>query len=136
MKIGELAKLTGCDIETIRYYEKSGLLPEPGRIGAGYRFYLPEHLERLQFIRHCRSLQMGLADIRVLLDLKGRPTAACQGVNDLLDHHIDLIRVRIEALTHLESQLTELRHQCHQTLSTQECGILQSLSDNAAVVSS
>ncbi len=131
MKMGELAKQTGCDIETIRYYEKSGLLPEPGRVGAGYRFYLPEHLERLQFIRHCRSLQMRLADIKVLLDLRGRPTAACQGVNDLLDHHIDLIRVRMEVLTSLEVQLTKLRHQCHETHSTQECGILQTLSDDA-----
>jgi len=131
MRIGELAKQTACDVETIRYYEKSGLLPEPGRNGAGYRLYQPEHLERLQFIRHCRSLQMGLSDIRVLLDFRSRPAAECQGVNDLLDHQIGLIRVQMEALQSLEQQLMTLRHQCGEPHSVQECGILQNLNDAA-----
>ena len=131
MRIGELAKQTGCDVETIRYYEKSGLLPEPGRNGAGYRLYQPEHLERLQFIRHCRSLQMGLADIRVLLDFRNRPSAECQGVNDLLDHHIGLIRVQMAALHSLEQQLMKLRQQCAEPHSIQECGILQNLNGAA-----
>lgn len=131
MRIGELAKQTGCDVETIRYYEKTGLLPEPGRSDAGYRLYQAEHQERLQFIRHCRSLQMGLSDIRVLLDFRTQPAAECQGVNDLLDHHIGLIQVRMEALKSLELQLVKLRHQCAEPNSVQECGILQNLNDAA-----
>lgn len=131
MRIGELAKQTGCDVETIRYYEKAGLLPEPGRSDAGYRQYQQEHQERLQFIRHCRSLQMGLSDIRVLLDFRTQPTAECHGVNDLLDHHIGLIQVRMEALQSLELQLIKLRHQCEEPNSVQECGILQNLNDAA-----
>jgi Cd(II)/Pb(II)-responsive transcriptional regulator len=133
MRIGELAKQTGCDIETIRYYEKAGLLPEPQRNEAGYRMYQPEHLERLQFIRHCRSLQMGLADIRVLLHFRSQPSAECQGVNDLLDHHIGLIRVRMEALQSLEQQLLRLRLQCEEPHSVGECGILQNLNDVAGI---
>lgn len=131
MRIGELAMQTGCDVETIRYYEKSGLMPEPGRNDAGYRLYQSDHLERLQFIRRCRSLQMGLSDIRVLLDFRSRPSAECKGVNDLLDHHIGLIRVKMEALQSLEQQLIKLRKQCGDPHSIQECGILQNLNDAA-----
>ncbi|RJF96306.1 MerR family transcriptional regulator [Noviherbaspirillum saxi] len=64
MHVGELAKKTGCDIETIRSFEKSGVLAEPDRNSSGYRDYQAEHLERLQFIRHCRSLQPGHPEIR------------------------------------------------------------------------
>ncbi len=131
MRIGELANQTGCDVETIRYYEKTGLLPAPGRNDAGYRQYEPEHQERLQFIRHCRSLQMGLSDIRVLLDFRSQPSAECRGVNELLDHHIKLIRVRMEALQSLEQQLIRLRQQCEDPHSVEECGILQNLNDAA-----
>lgn len=131
MRIGELAKQTGCDVETIRYYEKTGLLPEPGRNDAGYRLYEPQHQERLQFIRHCRSLQMSLSDIRVLLDFRSRPSAECREVNELLDHHIELIQVRMEVLQSLEQQLMRLRQQCEDSHSVEECGILQNLNDAA-----
>lgn len=131
MRIGELAKHTGTDVETIRYYEKSGLLTEPARNGSGYREYTASHLERLQFIRHCRSLQMSLADVRVLLELKSNPSAGCQGVNELLDHHIERIRTQMEALRALEAQLTTLRRQCGEPHSIQECAIIQNLSEAA-----
>lgn len=132
MRIGELAKQTGCDVETVRYYEKAGLLPEPSRSDSGYRQYMASHLERLQFIRHCRSLQMGLPDIRVLLELQAQPTTGCQGVNDLLDHHIELIRVQMQKLQSLEQQLMRLRHQCEEPHLVQECGILQNLNEGAS----
>jgi Cd(II)/Pb(II)-responsive transcriptional regulator len=131
VKIGELAKQGGCDVETVRYYEKAGLLPEPARSDAGYRLYQFEHLERLQFIRHCRSLQMRLADIRVLLNFKEQPTIECQGVNDLVDHHIELIRVQMQTLQSLEQQLMKLRYQCEEPHLVKECGILQNLNDVA-----
>lgn len=131
MRIGELAKRSGTDVETVRYYERSGLLPAPVRSSAGYREYQEPHLERLQFIRHCRSLQMSLADVRVLLEFKARPTAGCEGVNALLDHHIDRIRAQMDALRALEAQLTRLRHQCSTPHSVQECAIIQSLSEAA-----
>jgi DNA-binding transcriptional MerR regulator len=59
--MGELSKAAGCNVETVRYYERIGLLPAPDRTQSGYRSYSEEHLERLQFIRHCRALQMSLA---------------------------------------------------------------------------
>ena len=131
MRIGELAKQTGTDVETVRYYEKSGLLAEPVSNDACYREYKDEHLEQLQFIRHCRSLQMPLADIRVLLDFRNAPTAGCQGVNQLLDHHIERIRQQMEALRTLETQLTTLRKQCGEPHSVRECAIIQNLSEAA-----
>jgi Cd(II)/Pb(II)-responsive transcriptional regulator len=134
MRIGELAKQTGCDVETVRYYERAGLLPEPLRSDAGYRLYQPEHLERLQFIRHCRSLHMGIPDIRVLLNFKAQPTIECQGVNDLLDHHIELIRVQMKKLQSLEQQLMTLRRQCEEPHLVKECGILQNLNDAASSI--
>jgi Cd(II)/Pb(II)-responsive transcriptional regulator len=128
MRIGELAKQTGTDVETVRYYEKIGLLDAPGRNSSGYRDYGAAHQERLQFIRHCRSLQMSLSDIRALLDLKAEPAAACQSVNDLLDHQIERVRQRMESLRQLEEQLTTLRRQCGQSDSVRECAIIQNLS--------
>ncbi|MET0320695.1 MAG: Cd(II)/Pb(II)-responsive transcriptional regulator [Duganella sp.] len=127
MKIGELARRTGCDVETVRYYEKAGLLPAPPRNGSGYRQYLPEHLERLQFIRHCRSLQMAIADIRVLLQFKAQPSSACTGVDDLLDQQIAVLGSRMQALRQLEQQLLDLRGRCRQPHLVEQCGILHNL---------
>ena len=69
MKISELSQATGVDVDTIRYYEKSGLMPAPARETNGYRSYGPAHLERLAFVRHCRALDMPLADVQRLLDV-------------------------------------------------------------------
>jgi Cd(II)/Pb(II)-responsive transcriptional regulator len=127
MRIGELAKATNCDVETIRYYEKAGLLEEPPRTDSGYRAYQTEHQERLQFIRHCRSLQMGLAEIRLLLQLKANPEAGCKDVDDLLDHQIERVRAQMATLQSLEQQLVSLRNRCPGPRSIEECGIVQNL---------
>ncbi len=98
IRIGELAKLTGCEVVTIRYYEKEGLLLEPARSGGNFRLYDDAHIERLQFIRHCRSLDLTLGEIRSLLGLRDNPTEDCGEVNALLDAHIRRVEVRVEAL--------------------------------------
>lgn len=131
MKISELAKKANCDIETIRYYEKAGLLQEPHRRDNGYREYSERHQEQLQFIRHCRSLQMGLPEIRVLLDLKANPSLGCEKVDELLEGHIARVREQITQLEILASQLSNLRHQCQGVHSVGECGILQNLKEPA-----
>jgi Cd(II)/Pb(II)-responsive transcriptional regulator len=131
MRIGELAKRTSCDIETIRYYEKSRLLDEPARNASGYRDYGDAHLERLQFIRHCRSLQLGLSEIRVLLELRSNPSSGCEGIDRLLDGHIARVREKMAALRALEQQLVKLREQCSGPHSVDECGILQNLNEAA-----
>src|SRR3546814_7885206 len=86
--IGGLAKRTESTVETIRYYEKEGLLPEPSRSDGNYRLYGEEHIERLRFIRHCRTLDMALDEVRTLLRSRDTPTEDCGDVNALLDEHI------------------------------------------------
>jgi Cd(II)/Pb(II)-responsive transcriptional regulator len=127
LKIGELAKHTGSQVETIRYYEREGLLPAPARSEGNYRLYGPSHAERLQFIRHCRSLDMTLDEIRNLLSFRDAPEASCSAVNDLLDKHIDHVATRIRELLALQKQLKELRSLCHSTQAVKDCEILHTL---------
>jgi Cd(II)/Pb(II)-responsive transcriptional regulator len=127
-RIGELATAGGCQVETIRYYEREGLLPAPSRSAGNYRMYGGEHVHRLVFIRHCRSLDMPLADVRRLLHFKDAPEENCSEVNVLLDTHIAQIRERIEELKNLQDQMSALRSYCSQTQSAKDCGILQGLS--------
>jgi len=102
MKIGELAKATHTQVETIRYYEREGLLPETARTEGNYRVYGNEHTDRLSFIRHCRGLDMTLEEIRVLLRFKDSPHENCADVNDLLDEHIGHVETRIKELKSLQ----------------------------------
>ena len=130
MKIGELATQTGASVVTIRYYEQQGLLPAPARSGSNYRMYGEEHVRRLQFIRHCRSLDMTLDEIRALLDFRDAPDQNCAGVNTLLDKHIGHVASRIRELKELQSQLQQLRSQCVNAQAAKDCGILQGLAEN------
>lgn len=127
MRIGELARRTDCPVETIRYYEKAGVLPPPARTGANYRAYGSGHVERLRFIRHCRSLDMTLDEIRTLLVVRDTPASSCAAVNALLDEHIGHVATRIEELRTLEAQLRALRERCADPSSGSECGILREL---------
>ena len=129
IRIGELAQRTGCEVVTIRYYEKEGLLPEPARSSGNYRLYGEEQVKRMQFIRHCRSLDVSLGEIRTLLDLWDRPTQDCGEVNALLDEHIQQVEVRVEALLQLRQHLTALREKCAGARPVEACGILQGLVD-------
>jgi Cd(II)/Pb(II)-responsive transcriptional regulator len=130
MRIGELAQQTGCQVETIRYYEREGLLPAPARSRGNYRRYGAEHLERLRFVRHCRSLAMSLEEIRLLLQFRDAPEDKCSEVNSLLDEHIGHVADRIAELRGLERQLRELRSLCRSAQAAKDCGILKELGAN------
>ena len=127
MKIGELASTTGTQVETIRYYEREGLLPTPGRTEGNYRVYNEVHARRLAFIRHCRCLDMTLDEIRVLLHYKDAPTENCGEVDQLLDAHIGHVVSRIKELKALERELRALRASCSEGRSASDCGILGGL---------
>lgn len=127
MRIGELAELTGVDVETVRYYEKLRLLPRPAREANGYRTYGKTHLERLAFIRHCRELDMPLADVARLLNFVDQPASDCGGINVLVDAQIGRVKARLTSMRALEKQLTALRRRCSSPHSTQHCGILHEL---------
>lgn len=128
LKIGALAERTQCQAETIRYYEREGLLPVPPRSQGNYRLYGPSHVERLSFIRHCRSLDMTLDEIRTLLNFCDAPMSNCAEVSSLLDEHIDHVADRISQLRHLERQLKDLRSLCASPGHSGRCGILKEMS--------
>jgi len=127
MRIGELAKASGTPVETIRFYEREGLLPTPRRTEGNYRIYDIAHADRLGFIRQCRNLDMTLDEVRVLLQFKDAPRADCGEVNTLLDEHIEHVAQRIRELRALEKELRGLRACCEAPHSAEECGILHGI---------
>ena len=131
MKIGEIAGQIGCSVETIRFYEKEGLLQKPLRnTENNYREYQQLHLERLRFIRRCRSLGMTHDEIRTLLAARNQQDD-CLGINQLVDQHLQHVQHRIQELLTLEQELQALRLQCQGDNSVQSCGILRELERDA-----
>ncbi|MFT4174799.1 MAG: Cd(II)/Pb(II)-responsive transcriptional regulator [Rhodocyclaceae bacterium] len=128
MKIGELARAAQCTVETVRYYEKEGLLPVAGRTEGNYRQYGAPHVERLRFIRNCRALDMTHEEIRALLGHSDSPGDDCHAVNALIDEHIAHVAVRIGELQQLRDDLVTLRARCARDSKVESCGILQGLS--------
>ena len=131
MRIGDLAESTGTAVETIRFYEREGLIPAAQRADNNYRVYTAAHAERLAFIRHCRNLDMTLDEVRTLLRLRDSPSEDCGEVNALLDEHIGHVTHRIRELRTLQKDLTTLRARCGIPHAIEQCGILNEL-DSAA----
>ncbi len=129
MKISTISKLTGCTVETIRYYEQQGLITGAARNEANYRIYQTVHLERVQFIRHCRSLDLTLDEIRLLLSFKDAPDQLCDGVNTLIAQQLIKVNHQIKGLTTLKQQLQTLSKQCQTVHQSADCGILHALSE-------
>ena len=128
MRIGELSQATGVDIETIRFYEKSGLLPAPARSSNGYRHYGQQQLENLAFIRHCRALDISLADIAKLMSsLSTHDAARLAEVDGLVDAQLNKVRARLASMRALEQQLVALKSHCDADHAHHSCGILEEL---------
>jgi Cd(II)/Pb(II)-responsive transcriptional regulator len=127
LKIGELAQVAHCTVETVRYYEKEGLLPAPARTPGNFRLYGPEHVERLRFIRNCRVLDMSHDEIHALQALADQPAGGCGAINDVFDQHIAHVDERIRELAQLKQQLAALRERCQSEQAVDACGILQGL---------
>ena len=127
MKIGELAKLTGCSIQSIRYYEKEGLLNSILRSEGNFRLYNDESVRQLFFIKRCRSLDISLSEINQLSRLKSTPEQNCNDVNTLFDKHLQEVDLKIAELTKLKSQLLDLRHKCTEENRVEDCAIIQKL---------
>ena len=127
MKISDLSRATGVDVETVRYYEKAGLLDKPARQANGYREYGAAHLEQLSFVRHCRALDMQLAEIKRLLDYAAGESDPSADIDTLIANQLARVRARLESMKALERQLTALKANCDADHSSHECGILQEL---------
>lgn len=127
MKIGDLAKRTGCPVQTIRYYEAEELLQSPQRETNNYRSYTQAHVDRLNFIVRCRSLDMAQEEIRTLLRLQDEPLRPCDEVDALLEAHLQHVTTRIATLQALKRQIQAIRATCAGGSCIGECGALESL---------
>lgn len=126
MKIGELASATTTKVETVRYYEKIGLLPPPARTSANYRAYGSEHLARLSFIRRARDLGFTLEAVRELLTLSDDKAQSCEAVDSIAQSHLTEIDRKIGDLSALRSELDRVLGSCrHGTIG--DCKIIETL---------
>lgn len=130
LTIGNLAKKTGTKVQTIRYYEQIGLMPEPGRTEGGQRRYDPAQLDRLSFIRHARQLGFSLDAIRELLDLSDTPDTACAEADAIARRQLRQVEQRIARLTALQSELKRMLHECSGGRSA-DCRVLEVLRDHS-----
>jgi MerR family transcriptional regulator, mercuric resistance operon regulatory protein len=112
LAIGKLSQRTGCNIETIRYYERVGLLPAPGRSPGGYRLYGTAHLERLTFIRRARALGFSIEEVRTLLNLADKRKRPCAEVRVVAARHLEAVRAKIADLKSMERVLRETVSRC------------------------
>ena len=110
--IGKVSAVSGCNIETIRFYEKQGLLLKPGRTQGGHRIYSDEMIDRLMFIRRCRGLGFSMEEIRQLLSLVDGEQVSCERVKAMALDNLQDIRSKIDDLKKMESTLQKLSSQC------------------------
>ena len=120
MKIGELSRATGTNIETIRYYERIGLLPEPDRTAANYRSYGDPHRARLTFVRHSRDLGFAIEEIRSLLDLSDDPARDCSEADRIASRHLAQVEEKIGQLVTLRDELSRIIGRCRGGLAAAE----------------
>ena len=126
--IGELSRLTGVKIETIRYYEKQKLLVDPPRSAGGHRTYGTDHLKRLLFIRRSRQLGFSMQEIRELLNLVEGETYTCGEVKALTLDHAKSIQSKIADLRRMKEALLDIASQCNGE-DVPECPIIDALSE-------
>lgn len=131
LAIGDLAKRTGTKVETIRYYERIGLLPEPGRTEGNYRSYDKGHLGRLSFIRRARDLGFSLDQVRELLGLADQRDRSCEAVDMIARQHLAEVKRKIADLNALRDELADLIGRCRRG-TVAECRIIETLAPASA----
>ena len=127
LTIGVLARDSGVNLETIRFYERSGLLPAPQRSPSGYRHYQEQDVRRLRFIRRGRELGFSLEEIRSLLELAAHPESPCESADQMVREHLDAIETRIRDLQNMCAELSKLAG-CHSG-HAEHCRLLEALDD-------
>ncbi|WP_417718320.1 MerR family transcriptional regulator [Salipiger sp.] len=130
LTIGSLAKKTGTKVQTIRYYEQIGLMPEPGRTEGGQRRYGDDELDRLAFIRHARQLGFSLEAIRELLDLSDHPHRPCLEADAIARRQLKQVEQRLARLEALRTELQRMVRECSGG-QTADCRVLEVLRDHS-----
>jgi Cu(I)-responsive transcriptional regulator len=131
MKIGELSRATGAKVETIRFYERLGLLAAPGRTAGNYRAYEPAHLARLSFIRRARDLGFTLDQVRDLLDLADDRGRSCGAIDVIATSHLAAIEQKITDLQALRDELDRVIGSCRRG-TVADCRIVETLAPGRA----
>ena len=127
LTIGQLAKESNVHVETIRYYERRGLISKPPRTVSNYRMYSSENLRRIRFIKHAQGLGFSLKEIKELLALRVTARAKCADVQKYTTRKIEDIQERIHSLTCMRRSLEKLLRECSGDLPATACPILESL---------
>jgi len=127
LTIGKVAKQVGVGVETIRFYEREGLIDDPRRRASGYREYAPDVVHRIRFIRHAKELGFTLREIKELLELRVEPDRRCGDVLELAEAKIADIDERICKLRKMRRALTGLTRDCRRDQPTEECPILRAI---------
>ncbi|MEK7668481.1 MAG: MerR family transcriptional regulator [Gemmatimonadota bacterium] len=130
LTIGRVAAEVGVNIQTIRYYERRGLIPAPDRTPSGYRQYAADAISRLRFIKHAQELGFSLAEIQELLDLRVRRGTACGAIERSARQKIGLIQRKIRSLQRMNHALERLAAACEARRPTDACPILEALEDH------
>ncbi|MBI1495436.1 MerR family transcriptional regulator [Halocynthiibacter styelae] len=130
LTIGALAKKTGTKVQTVRYYEQIGLMPEPGRTEGGQRRYHTAELDRLSFIRHSRQLGFTLDAIRELLKLSDQPDKSCHEADEIAQRQLNQVEQRISRLEALRKELKRMVKECSGG-HTGDCRVLEVLRDHS-----
>jgi DNA-binding transcriptional MerR regulator len=130
MKIGELARASNTKVETIRYYERIGLLPAPPRTAGSYRDYSATHASRLSFTRRARDLGFSIEQIRALLDLANHTQQSCEAVDVIAQAHLAEVKRKVATLTALRRELESIIGQCRRG-TIADCRIVEALAKPA-----
>ncbi len=132
---GELAKQSGVNRETVRYYERSGLLPEPALNQSGYWLFTEAAAERIRFIKRAQSVGFSLDQIRALLDLQIAPDSTCGDVRGMVEHRIDELDEKIRQLTAMRDALADLLDDCPGGVRPlEECPVLERFASDDAPI--
>jgi len=130
LTIGDLARSAGTTPETIRWYERDGIMPAPVRTAGGHRLYSQAHLDRLAFVRHARELGFALENVRELLRLADDPERSCDEADAIARSHLAAVRSRIARLQSLEAELSRMVAACGRG-RVAECHVIEVLADQS-----
>lgn len=128
--IGELAKKSQVSVDSIRFYEKRGVLKAPKRADNNYRYYDDQALDQLIFIRHCRELGMSLKEIEALQQLLEHPEQQCTLVDQAIEVHLGHINQKIKQFERFKTELQQLRQRCQSSTTIDDCKIVQTLKEH------
>ena len=130
LTIGEIARRSGVGVETVRFYEREGLIAHPPRTAAGYRQFPPEAVDRIRFTQRAKELGFSLREIKELLALRTAPDSSCEDIRERAEKKIADINEKICHLKKIKEGLTTLKRQCDEATSIRECPILEALEED------